>query len=313
MTTEAVGTQSENLTIEALFEAAEAEVEGLALKTDVEPNSPVGDTEVDDAVEQSAEDVEVSEDEQADADVDLFEFEALEEDEELEPAEAPSYPETVEIDGVEVPFEELRNGYLRQSDYTKKTQAVAEERKVWEQEQAQAVKILESLRDDPVGVAAYLAIETGLLTEDQVNKLEIANLRDAVKVPKAEEAQAEIDRRVEEAVAQHPKVREAQKRMVLDAIDSEFREIETTVGKPLSESAKKQIINYATQHDLMDLRVAFDALSAAMARKQASRDQVKRASTERPKTRGALATATTEVASLEEAFALAQAEHGEIV
>lgn len=37
-------------------------------------------------------------------------------------------PTTVDIDGVAVPIEELKNGYLRQSDYTKKTQELARER-----------------------------------------------------------------------------------------------------------------------------------------------------------------------------------------
>lgn len=37
-------------------------------------------------------------------------------------------PTTVEIDGVEVPIEELKKGYLRQSDYTQKTQSLARDR-----------------------------------------------------------------------------------------------------------------------------------------------------------------------------------------
>lgn len=35
-------------------------------------------------------------------------------------------PQVVEIDGTEIPLEELKNGYLRQSDYTKKTQEIAQ-------------------------------------------------------------------------------------------------------------------------------------------------------------------------------------------
>lgn len=37
-------------------------------------------------------------------------------------------PEEIEIDGVKVPVDELRQGYLRQQDYTKKTQELARER-----------------------------------------------------------------------------------------------------------------------------------------------------------------------------------------
>ena len=40
-----------------------------------------------------------------------------------------AYPETIEVDGEQVPVEELTKGYLRQSDYTRKTQELAEARK----------------------------------------------------------------------------------------------------------------------------------------------------------------------------------------
>lgn len=39
----------------------------------------------------------------------------------------PNIPEFIEVDGQKVSVEELKNGYLRQSDYTKKTQALARE------------------------------------------------------------------------------------------------------------------------------------------------------------------------------------------
>jgi hypothetical protein len=38
-------------------------------------------------------------------------------------------PTTVEINGEQVSIEELKAGYFRQSDYTKKTQELAEERR----------------------------------------------------------------------------------------------------------------------------------------------------------------------------------------
>lgn len=41
----------------------------------------------------------------------------------------PQLPEFIEIDGQKVPLEELKNGYLRQSDYTRKTQELAEIRR----------------------------------------------------------------------------------------------------------------------------------------------------------------------------------------
>lgn len=49
---------------------------------------------------------------------------------------------TIKVDGkeIEVPLSELKNGYQRQSDYTKKTMEVAEQRKAAEQQAAQAAQ-----------------------------------------------------------------------------------------------------------------------------------------------------------------------------
>lgn len=54
-------------------------------------------------------------------------------------------PITVEIDGKEVTIEELKNGYLRQSDYTRKTQEVSRKRK----EVEEAVQLYEHLKQNP--------------------------------------------------------------------------------------------------------------------------------------------------------------------
>lgn len=54
-------------------------------------------------------------------------------------------PITVEIDGKEVTIEELKNGYLRQADYTRKTQQLANQRKEFED----AIKLYEHLKNNP--------------------------------------------------------------------------------------------------------------------------------------------------------------------
>lgn len=66
-------------------------------------------------------------------------------------------------DGREVTTEELEKGHMMQSDYTKKTQALAEERRKWDEEREtgkeQAVKerkLWESLELDPVGTLEKL-------------------------------------------------------------------------------------------------------------------------------------------------------------
>jgi hypothetical protein len=54
-------------------------------------------------------------------------------------------PITVEIDGEEVTLDELRNGYLRQSDYTRKTQELSRQRG----EAKEAIEMYEYLKKNP--------------------------------------------------------------------------------------------------------------------------------------------------------------------
>lgn len=302
-------TQVADLTMEAVFEAALAEAEGLASDADVDSDSPADETNVEVDFEQTAEDDSDVDTEQAE---DTFDFEEFEE-EEVKPADAPiDLNRTVPVEGHgEVSIEELRNGYMMQADYTRGKQALKAEREQFAREQEAAAKIMESLESDPVGLAAYLAVETGLLQEQDLQGKDVSALRERVKVPKAEEIEAEIQRKVEERLNEHPVVREARIQQVRNAIDAEFRQIEQSVGKPLSEKARIRVIEYAREHDLNDLTVAFDALSAAQARKREQSAKLKAAATQRPATRGDRTSAPQKADTVEDALALALALHGE--
>ncbi len=65
--------------------------------------------------------------------------------EETKPVTEETKPITVEIDGKEVTIEELKNGYLRQADYTRKTQQLANQRRELED----AVRFYEHLKSNP--------------------------------------------------------------------------------------------------------------------------------------------------------------------
>lgn len=63
-----------------------------------------------------------------------------------------------EVDGSKITLDEARNGYLRQSDYTKKTQELAEMR----QRLADAEAITEALRSDPTNTLKALSDAFGV-------------------------------------------------------------------------------------------------------------------------------------------------------
>ena len=71
---------------------------------------------------------------------------------------------TVKVDGEEqqVSLDELRNGYQRQADYTRKTQELASER----ERLAQGEAIVQALEADPVGAIDALTNAFGLTYED---------------------------------------------------------------------------------------------------------------------------------------------------
>ena len=71
--------------------------------------------------------------------------------------------ETVLVGDQQVPLKELQQGYLRQADYTRKTQAIADR-----QRQAEwADNLQQHLRSDPVGTLQQMAKEFRLIPDDQ--------------------------------------------------------------------------------------------------------------------------------------------------
>ena len=106
--------------------------------------------QVEEQVEQPVEEVEMSEDAQAPED----DLEVEAEAEELEDTSLDILGQVVEVDGEEITVEELRRGNLRQRDYTRKTQELAEYRKSveaqaieMERERAQYAQMLPALQE----------------------------------------------------------------------------------------------------------------------------------------------------------------------
>lgn len=111
----------------------QAEVEQPQLSMfDVMFGSEEKNTNPEQAIEEPSEEVEVEAVEEAEEiEAEAEEYEEVEEEELVE---EPNDTYTVKVDGeeFEVSLDELRNGYQRQSDYTRKSQALAEQRKAYE-------------------------------------------------------------------------------------------------------------------------------------------------------------------------------------
>jgi hypothetical protein len=124
--------------IETAAEAFEAVLSGSDQETeDEEEKAPQDDEPSDDQEEGTekpeSEDEEGEESEESESEEDDDESEDEEESETEEEAD-PVYAVTVDGQEVEVPLSELVKGYSRTADYTRKTQALAEERKTFQGE-----------------------------------------------------------------------------------------------------------------------------------------------------------------------------------
>lgn len=120
--------------------------------------------------EQSSEPTEVEESEEENASDDEAEGEESEEDEETEQQEQPQ-KFTVKVDGkeVEVTLEELQKGYSRTEDYTRKTQALAQERKAAQAE-------LEAVRTERAQYSQLLTALQAQLQEAQQPNVDMDRL-----------------------------------------------------------------------------------------------------------------------------------------
>ena len=120
---------------------------------DIETSVDVSDdSEVDDADEDIDEQDDAGSDSD-DAPEDVFDFDSIKDK---------TVSVTVNGETFEVPLAELRNGYMRQADYTRKTQQVAADADVlkWAREMQEAFRV------DPAGSIRYLQEQFGLQTQN---------------------------------------------------------------------------------------------------------------------------------------------------
>ena len=175
--------QLEKNNIETSVDEALGEfMDGLKTPSDPEPQPD----NAQEPVEQPAEETEEAQAEPEEAKDSTEEHEAdeVDEDAEVEEAEASeggeeteAKPVTIEIDGEKLSVDEVKSGYLRQSDYTRKTAELAQERESLGQIKQQQVQLLTALEQQlrEAGPLGYLQQQMQEAQEigdtDQVNNL----------------------------------------------------------------------------------------------------------------------------------------------
>ena len=151
----------------------------------------------------------------------------------------------------------LRDGYLRQADYTRKTQGLATERAAFESESASAAKLMNALRDDPAGTVAALAIDLGLIDASAISADKVAKLNDVYSVPSGEEVDAQVEARAAELVSAAPEVVAARQQVEVAAIAQEFTDLEGSMGVTLTPDDRTLMMEHAVSLGITDLRLTY--------------------------------------------------------
>lgn len=250
-----------------LDEAAKVWGKELALESGEEPQD-----------EDNQSDPEVPEEEPEE----FLQEEELEEDEEDEEAEPEQQLFRVRSDGedVEVPLDELISGYSRQSSFTKKSQALSEERKGFEQEKAesseiraQALQILE----DAKAAQTQAPQKDAQYWQDlkDTDPMQFMLERDAIR-----EEQMQAQFREQQIQTLRSQEKAEQKANLEDYVENQRGVLQELIpewsDQKIADKEKRLILEYGlgVGFQQSELDQAFDARAVATMRKAALYDQL---------------------------------------
>jgi hypothetical protein len=206
-------------------------------------------------------------------------------------------------EGMSVPLSELRNGYMMQADYTRKTQAVAAEAKRLEQ----AEQFFQSFQADPQEFARAIAVKQGWLAEDARNPVtEVPG----VAAQSIEEQMGQVDQLVEERIQSDPRMAMARQLEAKATIEGKFTEIEQRLGVQIPNTARGEIVLEARRRNVYDLDLITDHWMNTQRDKHRSGAQLKQGASARPQSAGNMATGDVpqEISSFADAVLAAKAE-----
>jgi hypothetical protein len=245
MTTETAG-----LTIKEAFEQAEADQSVVADggEPTSTPAEPANTLEVEQpAVETEAEDG-------------LFDVLV---DTEEQPEED-SFSVTINGQETNVTKDELLSGYMRQADYTQKTQELAN----LGREAEKALTLMKLLEEQPVETVRklYQTINSGAPIAGMVEANVTIPSSDPQTAPT--DVEALVAAQVAEILANDPNLVSIQSNQALAQVNSVFAEIEEMYNVTLSDSDKEQTLLAAQKYDTDDLKFVFGGLMNQAAQKR---------------------------------------------
>lgn len=222
--------------------------------------------------------------------------------EEVPPSTTPN-PQFIDIPGIgQVSLDEAAKGYLRQSDYTKKTQEVASER----EELTLAKQLVEALDADPEATIESLIREYGVEVGPKVATPEAEGsdpVVTSVENPALPQEVQDKLAKVDEVISRYEQEQWEQR------IDREVAQVVDEFKGYGVEVDRVELINYAVQNGIPDLSAAAKAMTWDSQRNAGRNEGVRTADSRREATvEGASqgSGSEPEVDSFEDAFAKAK-------
>lgn len=265
-----------------------------------ELSDPVEDTQ--ENVEEVAEDTEVEDlDDSSDEEVESGETEESDEsDDEVEDtSDGETYAVKVDGETVEVTLKEALAGYQRQADYTRKMQALSEERKQFEEASEEIGGVLQQVQaldeawaEDPVQVLAQFTANTdnpthavALLIKELAGAgmleqqfLEMFGITPEVRQSWAQETRTNQQMREQRATqtetmtrAQELEQEQAVQRAIAE-YDAQIDDILESEGLDMTVKERKvfrsELAGYARDNDITNLKAAYKAMKYEESRKK---------------------------------------------
>jgi hypothetical protein len=200
-----------------------------------------------------------------------------------------------------VSLQQLKDGFLRNDHYTQGRQELARER----EQLAKAEQLYKALTEHPKELAAQLAVAAGLI-EAGAQPLKVVDL----PFRSDDEYQADVQKAVDEALAEHPDIVEARDLLVQQWIETEFTRIEEKAGQKLGPKSRELILKEAVAKGVDDLEMVFNDLMARQGAKARNTEKLKRTAPVKPTGKASTSTVTAEAETFVDAAALAAEKLG---
>ncbi len=219
-----------------------------------ETDTPVDEEVVEETKEAEEVEEETPESEEEEGQVEEETEEEVEEEEETEIVAEEDLKYTIKVDGkdYEVDIEELKNGYQRQADYTRKSQALAEQRKETEQIQSERERLEQERQMYANGLQMLQEQQAAKLNDFDSVDWEALKAEDPYQYMIKKDEYRDAQERVSNVVAEQQAVQQEQARQAQQARAHFVQQEYTRLTEALPEwndkdsTIKKDIQEYAT-------------------------------------------------------------------